>query len=499
MKTLTCDLLVIGGGINGVGVAADAAGRGLSVILCEKDDLANHTSSASSKLIHGGLRYLEQIEFKLVHEALREREILLHKAPFLVHPLAFVLPMDKHLRPAWEIRLGLFLYDYLARRESLKGSKKLSLRDVPEGKPLKETFTAGFCYMDCETDDARLVIINAQAARANGATILTRTHCQRAVRDNGQWVAQLQHRTKKENYTVTAKAIVNAAGPWVSEILQQVTHTSASSQVRLIKGSHFVIPKLYEGNFAYVLQNADKRVVFAIPYRQEFTLIGTTDIAFTGDPQHVEISEEEIHYLCNTINYYFSRSISASDIRWSYAGVRSLYDNHAEKAQKITREYHLDVDDVNGAAPILSIFGGKITTYRSLAEQVLKKLKPYFITMGGPWTATAILPGGDINGKKFTDFVADVIQQYAWLPAKLIQRYAGSYGTQLHQLLKGLQSVNDLGQHFGGGLYEKEVLYLIENEWAQTAEDILWRRSKLGLFLTDGEVEKLQQYIYHDT
>jgi glycerol-3-phosphate dehydrogenase len=495
MQTLTCDLLVIGGGINGVGVAADAAGRGLSVVLCEKDDLANHTSSASSKLIHGGLRYLEQVEFKLVHEALREREILLHKAPYLVHPLAFVLPHDKHLRPAWEIRLGLFLYDYLARRESLKHSKKLHLRDVAEGKPLKEEFVLGFRYMDCQTDDARLVVINAQAAKAKGATILTRTVCQVAVRENGQWVAQLYDHIKKENYTVYAKAIINAAGAWVSEILQQVTHTSALSQVRLIKGSHIVVPKLYEGNFAYILQNADKRVVFAIPYQQEFTLIGTTDVPFTNDPNYVEISNEEIEYLCNTINYFFSNPIRAADIRWAYAGVRALYDNHADKAQKITREYHLEVDDVNGVAPIISIFGGKITTYRSLAEHVMRKLKPYFSTMGNPWTAAAVLPGGDISTKTFADFVADMISQYAWLPAKLVQRYAASYGTRLHQLLTGAQSLQDLGTHFGGGLFEKEVLYLVENEWALTAEDIVWRRSKLGLLLAAEEVKQLQEYL----
>lgn len=494
MEMSSCDLLVIGGGINGVGVAADAAGRGLSVILCEKDDLANHTSSASSKLIHGGLRYLEQIELKLVHEALREREILLQKAPFLVHPLSFVLPHDKHLRPVWEIRLGLFLYDRLTRRKLLKSSRKLSLRQVPEGKPLKEEFKLGFEYTDCRTDDARLVVINAQAALAKGAAILTRTQCQSAVRQADHWTVQLYDSVNKKNHAVKAKAIVNAAGAWVSEILQQVTHTAASSQIRLIKGSHFVIPKLYEEDHAYILQNEDKRVVFVIPYQQDFTLIGTTDVPFTADPNKVEISAEEIQYLCDSVNYYFSQQITAADIRWSYAGVRALYDNHEEKAQKITREYHLEINDRNGHAPIVSIFGGKITTYRALAERVMQKLKPYFPKMGPTWTAKAPLPGGDIN-ISFDEFVAKMLQQYASLPASLVQRYASSYGTQLHHILKHVQSVKDLGQHFGSDLYEKEVLYLIANEWAMTAEDILWRRSKLGLFLTNEQQKQLQAYL----
>jgi glycerol-3-phosphate dehydrogenase len=494
MRTLTCDLFVIGGGINGVGVAADAAGRDLSVILCEKDDLANHTSSASSKLIHGGLRYLEQVELKLVHEALREREILLHKAPHLVHPLPFILPHDKHLRPAWEIRLGLFLYDYLARRESLKKSKKLNLREVPEGKPLKEKFTIGFRYTDCQTDDARLVIANAKAARDKNAVILTRTECQSAHRENGQWIAQLYDHLKNENITVHAKAIVNAAGPWVSQVLQQVTRTAAASQVKLIKGSHFVVPKLYDGHFAYILQNPDRRVVFAIPYQQDFTLIGTTDVIFTEDPNAVDISEEETQYLCNTINHYFNEKISVADIHWAYAGVRALYDDHASKPQKITREYHLDLSDESGAAPIISVFGGKITTYRTLAEHVLRDLKPYFPAMGRPWTETAMLPGGDLKGLSFDQFVASTQQQYAWLPQSLARRYAGSYGVELHQLLAGAHALSDLGQHFGHDFYEIELRYLIDHEWAIALEDILWRRSKLGLFLSKNEVIQLQQF-----
>lgn len=489
------DLLVIGGGINGVGVAVDAAGRGLSVLLCEKDDLASHTSSASSKLIHGGLRYLEQFEFKLVHEALREREILFHKAPYLVHPLSFVLPYDNHLRPAWMIRLGLFLYDRLAKRAALKDSKKLRLREVSEGKPLKPEFTVGFSYMDCKTDDSRLVVANAKAAKLLGATILTRTVCQSAVRENHRWKVEIFDQRKQEKNIIFSKAIVNAAGPWVSEVLQNVTHTSTHSQIHLDKGSHFVVPKLYEGDHAYILQNLDKRVIFAIPYQEEFTLVGTTDVDYNGDPNQLEISAAETQYLCDSLNYYFERQIRPADIRWSYAGARALYYPHASKAQKITREYHLDLEDERGKAPILSIFGGKLTTYRSLAEHVMQQLKPYFAKMGPAWTANALLPGAHFEEKTFEDFVIAVKKQYPALPEKLLTRYAGSYGCLLQMLLKNVRSIEDLGRHFGAGLYEKEIRYLVENEWAITVDDIIWRRTKLGLFLSDSEIQGIKEYL----
>lgn len=497
MQTFKTDLLIIGGGINGVGVAVDAVGRGLSVVLCEKDDLANHTSSASSKLIHGGLRYLEQIEFKLVREALKEREILLRKIPYLVHSLKFVLPHDRHLRPAWLIRMGLFLYDYLAKRESLKGAKKLDLHQVIEGKPLREKFKVGFSYMDCYTDDARLVVVNALDAKKRGAKIFTRTCCYSAKREEGGWAASLKDSHNQKEFTVHAKAIVNAAGPWVSNILQEVVNITSSSQVRLIKGSHFTVPKLYKGNHAYILQNPDGRVVFVVPYKRDFSLIGTTDIVFATDPNHVVISNEEIEYLLQSVNYYFTRAVAKKDINWSYAGVRSLYDDKSKKASEITREYHLDLNDENGQTPIISIFGGKITTYRSLAEHVLSKLSPYFSNMTGNWTEKSKLPGGDLSGYSFDNFVKKLKQEYPWVPKRMLYRHAESYGNITHKILKNAKTLNDLGKHFGADLYEAEVRYLIKEEWVQTCEDLIWRRSKLGLFLTEAEIAQLKEYIAH--
>ncbi|WP_423064142.1 glycerol-3-phosphate dehydrogenase [Candidiatus Paracoxiella cheracis] len=495
MNVLESDLLVIGGGINGVGVAADAAGRGLSVVLCEKDDLANHTSSYSSKLIHGGLRYLEQIEIKLVREALKEREILMKKAPYMVRPLEFVLPHDKHLRPAWMIRIGLFLYDYLARRESLKGAKKLNLRKVLEGKPLKEKFKTGFRYTDCQTDDARLVVINALDAQSHGAMILTRTDCQSVTREAGHWVAKLYCKNTNEQMTVHAKALVNATGPWVSEFLHDIANIKTTAQVRLIKGSHFTVPKLYKGHYAYILQNPDGRVVFAIPFKRDFTLIGTTDVPFDTDPNVVTISEAEINYLLDSVNYYFSTQLTERDINWSYAGVRSLYDDKAKKASQITRKYHLDVNEENGRSPIISIFGGKITTYRSLSEHVMSLLKKYFPNMGKPWTAHSPLPGSDLKGDNVNQFFETLKQEYPWVPIEMLSRYAESYGTITRTILKNAKSLNDLGQCFGADLYEAEVDYLIKNEWTQTCEDLIWRRSKLGLVLTDEEINRLKEYI----
>lgn len=496
MELRECDLLVIGGGINGLGVAVDAAGRGLSVIVCEKDDLANHTSSASTKLIHGGLRYLEQIEFKLVQEGLREREILLHKAPHLVHPLTFVLPHDRHLRKAWMIRIGLFLYDTLAQRASLSASKKLKLQKSVEGQALKPQFTVGFSYTDCQTDDARLVIANALAAKELGVDILTRTTVDSIKRENG-WSIEAYNRISNRRYHIRAKAIVNATGAWVSDILKNIVHAEVKSGIRLIKGSHFTVPKLYEGNFAYILQNFDDRVIFAIPYENDFTLIGTTDIAFHDNPNQVDISEDEINYLCGVINYYFKKSITKEMINWTYSGVRALYDSGEDKPQKITRDYHLELEDQQGQFPILSVFGGKLTTYRSLAEHVMKKLAPYFPKIGKPWTATSQLPGGDLGNKSLLEFIGDVQQQYPWLPLQQLQRYAHTYGTKLHQLLAGAHSLSDLGQDFGHTLFEKEVKYLVAHEWAITSDDILWRRSKLGLFFSKDEVAKLEEYLTH--
>ena len=461
------DLLVVGGGINGVGVAVDAVGRGLSVILCEKDDLASHTSSASSKLIHGGLRYLEQIEFALVHEALKEREILLRKAPHLVHPLAFILPHDKHLRPAWFIRVGLFIYDYLSKRKSLQGSKKINFQKSPLGKPLKKRFTIGFSYSDCQTDDARLVVVNALEAKRRGATVLTQTHCQSVQRENGYWIADAVNQKTREKITIKAKTLVNATGPWVSHFLQHVAKISTASQVRLIKGSHVIVPAMYSGHHAYILQNKDKRVVFAIPYQRRFTLIGTTDVPCEEKfalSDSIAISQEEITYLLSSINYYFSTQLTEKDIVWSYAGVRSLYDDQSEKASQVTREYHLDFNGNAEEPPIISIFGGKITTYRSLAEHVIDKLNPYFSHLGRAWTKDSCLPGGDFSTDSFNEFFSKLKKQYSFIPDETLFRYANSYGTITHQVLKGVAKQEELGRCFGADLYEAEVNYFLENE-----------------------------------
>ena len=463
METLETDLLVIGGGINGVGIATDAVGRGLSVVLCEKDDLANHTSSASSKLIHGGLRYLEQFELRLVREALKEREILIKKAPYLIRPMPFVLPHDSHLRPVWMMRIGLFLYDNLVKRNTLEASKKLDLRSTLKGKPLKDTFTTGFQYTDCQTDDARLVIVNALDAKARGARILTRTRCCSAVRKEGRWEARLQEQPSQREIMVSAKAIVNAAGPWVSRVLQKIIPQSTSN-TRLVQGSHFTVPKLYEGHHAYILQNLDQRIVFVIPYEKDFTLIGTTDVPYDKELDTITISDQEIDYLLASVNYYFKTDLTKEAITWSYSGVRSLYDDHAEKPSKITRSYHLDLKDYQGSAPLLSVFGGKLTTYRSLAESALEKLKPYFPQMGGAWTAHSLLPGGDLEGGDLDRFLHQLKSQYPWLPENIRDRYAKNYGTIAHKILYKATRLEDLGRHFGAGCYARDVEYLIHHE-----------------------------------
>lgn len=495
MNSTNADLLIIGGGINGTGIAADAVGRGLSVILCEKSDMAAGTSSYSSKLIHGGLRYLEQYEFKLVREALKEREILMHKAPHLIHPLSFILPHDKHLRPMWMIRIGLFLYDHLARRSTLSASKKLDFTSAPEGKPLKEQFKYGFFYSDCRTDDARLVILNALAAHAKGAKILTRTTCISAQRKNNLWSVQLKHTNTGTQSIVKVKAIVNATGPWVTNVLKNVFHLTSVDYLELVKGSHIVIPKLYEGKHAYILQNLDHRIVFAIPYFEHFTLIGTTDVPYTDDPSEATISNKEIEYLCKVINYYFKQQISIKDIIWSYSGVRALFSNPSKDPSKMSREYHLDIKDLNGTAPLLSVFGGKLTTFRTLAEHALDELTVYFPHIRSAWTAHAVLPGGDLQDLSFSAYVEVLKKQYAWLPHEIIKRYANSYGSLTHQLLENCFSLQELGKHFGAGLYEREVNYLIQHEWAQTTEDIIWRRSKLGLLLNEKERQILSDFI----
>ncbi|MFZ9036027.1 MAG: glycerol-3-phosphate dehydrogenase [Francisellaceae bacterium] len=503
MNEIETDLLVIGGGINGTGIAADAALRGLSVVLCEESDLASATSSASSKLVHGGLRYLEQYEFKLVKEALKEREVLLKKAPHLIHPLRFILPHAKHLRPKWMIRIGMFLYDFLAGKMSLPKSGRVSLVNNIKGAGLIDDFKVGFEYSDCRIDDARMVLTNALEAKEAGATVLIPYRCVAVERLNGCHIATLkcQDLSESSDKTVTIKAcaVVNAAGPWVADVVHNVLDVRVKSAVKLVKGSHIVVPRLYEGDHAYILQNADGRIVFALPFgfsdehQNDFTLIGTTDVNFTGDPRGIAISDEERQYLCDLINQYFKHKISVRDIIWDYAGVRPLYDDNTADPSKITREYHLELEDDHGRLPVLSVFGGKITTYRTLSKHVLDKLKPYFPQMGECKTASQPSPGG--SAESFADILAAVKSAYPWLENQHAYHLSASYGMLSLTILGQASSYEDLGQHFGFHFYEKEARYLIEHEWCDSMESMLWRRSKLGLWLNANEQDQLKAWL----
>ncbi len=486
------DLCIIGGGINGAGIARDAAGRGLSVLLIEAQDLAQATSSASTKLIHGGLRYLEQGEFKLVHESLKEREILLNAAPHIVRPLEFVLPYVKGLRPRWMISLGLYLYDHLAGRKKLSPSSAVSLHDALIGVPLQNAYRDGFKYADCWADDARLVALNVIDAKSRGAEILTRTACMQIGMMHGTnfWYASLKDLDSGDEFQVTARMVVNAGGPWVRNILEASGLAHAKTpKIRLVKGSHIVVPSLYEGDHAYILQQPDKRIVFAIPYERDFTLIGTTDENFDGDPAAPFISAREKDYLIAAVNRFFQRAVSPEDIKWSYSGVRALFDDGEGAAQEVTRDYRLELDTSYGA-PLLSVFGGKLTTYRKLAQQAVDKITGRKNNSG--WTVKSPLPGGDIPGGDFDAFLAKQVKRYSFLPEDLVYRYARSYGTRMDMVLKNAQNLKTLGRDFGGGLYEAEVLYLIKHEFARTVEDILWRRSKLGLHLEKKTVLALE-------
>ncbi|MGH6931362.1 MAG: glycerol-3-phosphate dehydrogenase [Dongiaceae bacterium] len=474
------DLLIVGGGINGAGIARDAVGRGLSVTLVEQSDLASATSSASTKLIHGGLRYLEYYEFRLVREALIEREVLLRAAPHIIWPLTFILPHEHAVRPAWMIRLGLLLYDRLGGRKLLPASRGLDLSRHPAGRPLLPGLRKGFSYADCWVDDARLVVLNARDAADRGAAILTRARCVAAVRRDGVWLATIEDAATGERRTLRARALVNAAGPWVASFIDDQLKLPRPYRLRLVKGSHIIVRRLFDGNHAYILQNADRRIVFAIPYEGEFTLVGTTDMAYDGDPAQVAISPAEFGYLCEVINSHFRRQVSPADVVWSYAGVRPLYDDESDNASAVTRDYVLNLED-EGGAPLLSIFGGKITTYRRLAEHALEKLRRHFPNSGPAWTATAPLPGGDIPDADFAGFLAAYGASYPWLPAALAGRYARAYGTRARALVGDATSLVGLGRHLGDNLYEREVEYLRDQEWARSADDVLWRRSKLGL------------------
>jgi glycerol-3-phosphate dehydrogenase len=475
------DLLVVGGGINGAGIARDAAGRGLKVLLVEQDDLASATSSASSKLIHGGLRYLEQYEFRLVREALGEREVLLSVAPHIIWPLTFVLPHDPSLRPAWMIRAGLWLYDHLARRARLPGSRALDLRRDPAGEPLRPDYTRGFAYADCWVEDSRLVVLNALDASERGAEIRTRCRFVEGRPDGDHWSAVIEARGGRPE-PLRTRAIVNAAGPWVEQVLRAGLGRNAPARVRLVKGSHVVVPRLYAGEQAYIFQNTDKRVVFVIPYERDFTLIGTTDVPFEEEPGSVKITPDETAYLCEAANRFLRRPVSPGDVVWTYSGVRPLYDEDASAtASTVTRDYTFDLQAPGGGPPLLSIYGGKITTYRRLAEHALDKLSPSFPGLGPSWTASAPLPGGDLPGGDFDTFLAELQSRHPWLGAPLARRLARAYGTRAVRLIGDARSLADLGRDLGAGLTEREVAYLVDTEWAQTAHDILWRRSKLGL------------------
>jgi glycerol-3-phosphate dehydrogenase len=493
------DLAVIGGGINGTGIARDAAGRGLRVLLVEQNDLASATSSASSKLIHGGLRYLEQYEFGLVRAALKEREVLLRAAPHLIRPLRFVLPVNAARRSAMMLRIGLLLYDWIGWRKILPGTRELDLLIDTAGEPLRRAFHHAYEYSDCFADDARLVVLNAVAAAERGATIRTRTRCVRAERGD-EWQLILNVRGQRE--VATARVLVNAAGAWVESFAEAILRQRPQPRfwgrwkprLLLDKGSHIVVRRLYDHDRAYILQAADRRVVFAIPFQKDFTLIGTTDGKFVGDPAVVTPSGEEIDYLCGVVNEYFRNPISAADVVWAYAGVRSLYDDGRRKAQDVGREYELVLDERFGEAPLLTVYGGKITTYRRLAEDVLVKLS-HFFPRTQPWTAGSHLPGGDFVYDGMETLIARTLRTWPFIAADHARRLTHAYGTRVADVLKNVSGPADLGIRFGADLTAAEVRYLMSKEWAQTADDVLWRRSKLGLRLTDAQRATLDRFM----
>ena len=480
------DLLVIGGGINGAGIARDAAGQGLDVLLCEKDDLGAHTSSASTKLIHGGLRYLEQRELRLVRHSLQEREVLLRNAPHIIWPLRFVLPHHAGLRPWWMIRLGLFLYDHLGGRELLPPCASVDLHRHVSGRALKRGYRRGFEYSDCWVQDARLVVLNARDAHARGAEIRTRTECVSLARRGARWEAVLVDRIDGSHFTVSARGVVNASGPWVGRTLGLETGTDTDHHVRLVKGSHVVVRRLFDHPNPYIFQGGDGRVLFAIPFEEDYTLLGTTDVEVEADPGPVAITPEEVDYICAAANEYFARPVSPGDVVWTYSGIRPLFDDRTENASEVTRDYVLHLD--RGPAPLLSVYGGKITTYRRLAEQAVNMLACPLGCERRGWTHDAPLPGGDIPGANVGGFTERCAARYPWLPEALLRHYVRHYGTEIHALLAGCAGIRDLGEHFGAGLHAVEVDFLVEHEWARTPDDILWRRTKKGLTMpSDGE------------
>lgn len=490
----TVDLMIIGGGINGCGIARDAAGRGYSVALAEMGDLGQGTSSGSTKLVHGGLRYLEHYEFRLVREALMERERLWAIAPHIIWPLRFVLPYDKGLRPAWLLRLGLFIYDHLGGRKLLPAARTLNLRSDAAGKPLKDRFVKGFEYSDCWVDDTRLVVLNARDAAARGADIRTRTRVVSATVEDGLWRIEMEDQRNGARRSLAARALVNAAGPWVDNVLQGAFGRNDTRNVRLVQGSHIVVRKLFEHDRCYIFQNADDRIIFAIPYEQDFTLIGTTDRDYEGDPAAVKISAEETRYLLDAASEYFRDALGVDDIVWTYSGVRPLYDDGASRAQEATRDYVLTVEMEPGA-PLVNIFGGKITTYRRLSEEVMEKVDRVTGRRTASWTGEASLPGGDFDATGFEALVSALGREFPFLAPKTVRRFARLYGTDTRVMLRGIVDTEGLGRHFGADVHEAEIRYLASHEWAEGADDMLWRRTKAGLKLTEAERAELAAWI----
>lgn len=485
------DVIVVGGGINGAGIAADASGRGLRVGLYDAADFASATSSASSKLIHGGLRYLEHYEFRLVSEALAEREVILKKAPHLAWPMRFRLPHRPHLRPAWMIRIGLFLYDHLGKRTTLPGSKGIRFG---QDSALKPEMTQGFEYSDCWVDDARLVILNVMEAAERGAEVRNRCKVTHAERQDGIWQVTLHDARSDSTFTRQAKVLVNAAGPWVKAFYEQGMSLPSPRGIRLIKGSHVVVPRVHQEECAYILQNEDGRIVFVLPYLDRFSVIGTTDVEYTGDPREVAIEDKEIDYLLSVYNQHFNAPLAKEDVVWTYSGVRPLCDDESDSPQAITRDYTLDLDANGGDAPLLSIFGGKLTTYRKLARAAVNKLTPFFTDMGEDWTADSALPGGE-GITSFRDVQDKLSMTYPWMDGFTTHRLATTYGSRVWVWLDGVSEAHDLGQSFGHGLSAREVDYLVAEEYVQTAEDLLWRRTKLGLYLSSDEQGRVADYL----
>jgi glycerol-3-phosphate dehydrogenase len=491
------DIFVIGGGINGCGIARDAAGRGYSVRLAEMNDLASGTSSWSSKLIHGGLRYLEYYNFKLVRESLGEREVLLKMAPHIIWPIRFVLPHHSSMRPAWLLRLGLFLYDHMGRRKLLPSTKQINLRTDPVGKALKTIFSKGFEYSDCWVNDARLVVLNAKDAQEHGAIIETRTKVVSARREDGYWCISTKNCRSGEISQHKARLLVNASGPWVDKVLGEALSSNCSNNVRLVQGSHIVVPKIHDHDRAYIFQNADNRIIFALPFEQDYTLIGTTDQDYQGDPADVKITESEISYICSTASEYFEKPVNVDDVVWSYSGVRPLYDDGATDAQEATRDYVLRVD--GDELPVINIFGGKITTYRKLSESMMEKIEALIGARLGSWTADSRLPGGDFEVADFDSLVSKLEREFKFLDSMLAKRLIRCYGTNAWTLMEGALNVDSMGQDFGGTLSGREVEYLMKHEWAECAEDVVWRRSKLGIRLDRKQIAAIDDWMQKKT